>query len=91
MKPDLGDYYADPKDVAERLVRLFALHDNVRDPSAITLQSTFEDLGLNSLDLAEVTLAAEREFDIEIADEDCESFSCVNDIVEHIARNFYTK
>jgi len=55
-------------------VRLFALHDNVRDPSSITLNSTFEDLGLNSLDLCEIYLQAEREFDTEISEEDCESF-----------------
>ena len=91
MEMQTGDYYANPKEVAEKAIRLFAIHDNVRDPAAITLQSSFEDLGLNSLDLAEIFLAAEREFHIEIADEDCESFSTVNDFVEHVARNFYTR
>ena len=32
-----GEYYADPMSVAERVVRLLALHDNVKDPSSITL------------------------------------------------------
>jgi hypothetical protein len=32
MPREQGDYYADPMDVAERVVRLIALHDNVRDP-----------------------------------------------------------
>ena len=77
--------------MAERTVRLFALHDNVRDPSSITLNSTFEDLGLNSLDLCEIYLQAEREFDTEISEEDCESFMTVNGMVENLARNFYTK
>ena len=91
MQREEGDYYADPLNVAERTVRLFALHDNVRDPSSITLNSTFEDLGLNSLDLCEIYLQAEREFDTEISEEDCESFMTVNDMVENLARNFYTK
>lgn len=91
MKREEGDYFADPIAVAERVVRLIALHDNVRDPSAITLNASFDDLGLNILDCQEIFLAAEREFDIEISEEDCESFHSVNDLVENIARNFYTK
>ena len=91
MERESGDYFADPIAVAERIVRLIALHDNVRDPSAITLSSSFEDLGLNVLDLQEIFLQAEREFDVEISEEDCESFTTVNDLVENLARNFYTK
>ena len=37
MKREEGDYYADPVAVAERVVRLLALHDNIKDPAAITL------------------------------------------------------
>ena len=42
MERESGDYFADPIAVAERVVRLIALHDNVNDPSAVTLNSTFE-------------------------------------------------
>jgi NADH dehydrogenase (ubiquinone) 1 alpha/beta subcomplex 1 len=91
MKRDEGDYYSDPVDVAERIVRLIALHDNVRDPSTVTLQSDFSSLGFNVLDLQEICLAAEKEFDVEISEDDCESFHSVNDLVENIARNFYAK
>ena len=91
MEREEGDYYADPMNVAERVVRLIALHDNVKDPSSIVLNSTFTELGLNVLDLQEIFLQAEREFDLEISEEDCESFTTVNDLVENLARNFYTK
>lgn len=37
MKREKGDYYADPLDVAERVVRLFALHDACKDPATVTL------------------------------------------------------
>ena len=47
MKREEGDYYADPMNVAERVVRLLALHDNVSDPTAITVSSSFASLGLN--------------------------------------------
>ncbi len=91
MEREEGDYFADPVAIAERVVRLIALHDNVNDPSSVTLNSSFEDLGLNPLDLCEIYLQTEREFDMEISEEDCESFSTVNDLVEHLSRNFYTK
>mmetsp|Transcript_32991 Transcript_32991/g.32143 ORF Transcript_32991/g.32143 Transcript_32991/m.32143 type:complete len:92 (+) Transcript_32991:117-392(+) len=86
-----GDYYADPMDVAERVVRLIGLHDSTNDPSSITLDSTFQSLGLNELDRVELFLQAEREFDLEISEEDCESFEKVNDLVEFLSRNFFTK
>ena len=91
MERENGDYFADPIAIAERVVRLIALHDNVRDPAGVKLNSSFEDLGLNVLDLQEIFLQAEREFDLEISEEDCESFHTVNDFVEHLAQNFYTK
>jgi len=91
MSRNEGTYYADPKDVAERVIRLIGLHDNCRDPAAVTLSSSFEEVGLNELDIVELGLMAEREFDLEIADEQVESMSTVNDLVEFLARNFYTK
>ena len=86
-----GEYFADPIAVGERAIRLIALHDNVNDPTSITLNSTFEALGLNELDCAEIFLQAEQEFDVEISEEDCESFITVNDLVEFLAKNQYTK
>ena len=72
MPREHGEYYADPVGVSERLVRMFALHDNVQDPSGITLKSNFTEMGLNALDMCEIFLAVEREFDLEISEEDCE-------------------
>jgi acyl carrier protein len=67
-----GEYYSDPMVVAERVVRLFALHDNVQDPESVTLNSTFADLGLNTLDMAEIMIGIEKEFDMEIDEDVCE-------------------
>lgn len=92
MEREYGDgYFADPKETAERIVRCIALHDNVKDPSSITLGATFAELGLNELDMAEIYLMLEKEFDFEISEDDCETFVTVNDLVENMARNFYAK
>lgn len=87
MERVYGEYYADPMAVAERVVRLIALHDNVNDPAAVTLGKKFEEIGLNALDMCEVFIGVEREFDMEISEEDCEAMSSVNDLVEFIARS----
>ena len=41
MPREQGEYYADPMDVAERVVRLVALHDACKDPAAVDLKSSF--------------------------------------------------
>ena len=41
--------------------------------------------------MCEVYLMLEKEFDFEISEESCESFVTINDLIEHVARNFYAK
>jgi len=41
MKREKGDYYSDPVGVAERVVRLIALHDACKDPANVTLSQKF--------------------------------------------------
>ena len=72
MKREKGEYYSDPMDVAERLVRLIALHDACKYPANVTLSQKFSQPGLNALDMYEVFIGCEREFDLEIAEEMCE-------------------
>lgn len=50
----------------------------------ITMDSTFEDLGADSLDIVELVMALEEEFDIEISDEQAESAKKVGDVVNYL-------
>jgi len=55
------------------------------DPSEITDDASFtEDLGADSLDLAELVMGFEEEFDIEIPDETAEEITTVGEAVEKI-------
>lgn len=55
------------------------------DANEVKLDSSFvDDLGADSLDIVELVMALEEEFDIEIPDEDAEKVSTVNDVVEYI-------
>ena len=46
-----------------------------------------KDLGADSLNIVEVIMGIEEEFDIEIPDEDAETLTTVGEIVEYIENN----
>lgn len=55
------------------------------DADEITMETTFvDDLGADSLDVFQIIMGIEEEFDIEIANEDAERIVTVGDAVEQI-------
>ncbi|MCG0237937.1 MAG: acyl carrier protein [Bacillota bacterium] len=57
------------------------------DESEVTPEAHFiDDLGADSLDIVELIMALEEEFDLEIPDEDAEKIAVVNDAVEYIRK-----
>lgn len=51
----------------------------------LSLNSRFiDDLGADSLDIVELIMALEDEFDMEISDEDAEKIVTLGDVVEYI-------
>ena len=53
--------------------------------TAVTMEASFiDDLGADSLDIVELIMALEEEFDIEIPDSDAEKVVTVGDVVEYI-------
>ena len=55
------------------------------DAEEITMESTFiDDLGADSLDVFQIIMGIEEEFDIEIPNEEAEKISTVADAVEQI-------
>ena len=56
--------------------------------SAVEMEASFiDDLGADSLDIVELIMALEEEFDIEIPDSDAEKVVAVKDVVEYIKDN----
>ena len=56
--------------------------------NTVTLDASFiDDLGADSLDIVELIMALEEEFDMEIPDADAEKIVTVNDVVEYIKNN----
>ena len=55
------------------------------DASDITMETTFvDDLGADSLDIFQIIMVIEEEFDIEIDNDDAEKIVTVGDAVEQI-------
>lgn len=73
--------------VFEKLKKIIAEQLDV-DEDDITMESSFqEDLDADSLDVVELIMAIEDEFDLEIDDEAAEKISKVKDAVEYIQEN----
>lgn len=57
------------------------------DENEITMESTFiDDLGADSLDVFQIIMGIEEEFDIEIPNEEAEKIVTVGDAVEQIKK-----
>lgn len=55
------------------------------DESEVKLEASFrEDLGADSLDVVELVMELEDEFDMEISDEDAEKIATVGDAINYI-------
>lgn len=53
--------------------------------TSVTMEASFiDDLGADSLDIVELIMALEEEFDIEIPDADAEKVVIVGDVVDYI-------
>lgn len=59
---------------------------SISDADMVTIDTTLEDLGADSLDLVEVIMAIEDEFDVQIKDEDLETIKSVGDLINYISK-----
>jgi len=58
------------------------------DLSEVVPEASFvDDLGADSLDLVELIMTMEEEFDIDISDEDAEKMESVKDAMDYIANH----
>jgi acyl carrier protein len=72
--------------VADKVKEIVADELSV-DAGIVTPQARFvEDLGADSLDVVELVMRFEEEFEIEIPDEDAEKIATVGDAVDYIEK-----
>lgn len=66
--------------VKEIVCEQLGVSDEEVNPEA----SFIEDLGADSLDIVELVMALEEEYEMEISDEDAEKIKTVNDVIQYI-------
>ncbi len=75
------------EEVFEKIKEIIVEQLGVAETS-VTMEASFiDDLGADSLDIVELVMALEEEFDIEIPDADAEKVVTVADVVEYIKEN----
>ena len=72
------------EEVFEKVKGIIVEQLGVTETSVTTEASFIDDLGADSLDIVELVMALEEEFDMEIPDTDAEKVVTVGDVVEYI-------
>ena len=70
--------------VFDKVKRIVIDQLGIEDEEEVTMTTSFQDLNADSLDVVELIMALEEEFDIEIPDEDAEKMTSVGNAVEYI-------
>jgi len=91
MNKKTTKYFSDPNDIGEEVIRIVSLHDKITDPSKITMASTFEEIGLDSIDFVECLLQIEYEIGYDFGSADWEQFVTINDIAQFLAKDYYAQ
>ena len=77
--------------VEERIKNIIVEQLGVK-PEEVTPEALFvDDLGADSLDLVELTMAMEDEFSIQISDEDAERLDTVGKLIQYIEERIRVK
>lgn len=73
------------ENVFERVRDVIVEQLGIENAETISVETTFiDDLGADSLDVVELIMALEEEFDTEIPDSDAEKVVTVGDVVDYI-------
>ena len=76
-----------PDAILEKVKEVIVEQLGVEDQNIKLDTSFIDDLGADSLDIVELIMALEEEFDMQIPDSEAEKISTVNDVVEYIKNN----
>jgi len=71
--------------VGEKVVEIIAREEHL-DPAKVTLDSTFAELGIDSLDGVNILFALEEEFKIDVPDTVAQNMKSVRQVVDSLTR-----
>lgn len=73
--------------IDQRVVQIIAQQLHVNEEEVVPEASFIDDLGADSLDLVELVMAMEEEFDVEIPDDDAENIRSVQDAIHYVQQH----
>lgn len=73
--------------IDQRVVQIIAQQLHVNEEEVVPEASFIDDLGADSLDLVELVMAMEEEFDVEIPDDDAENIRTVQDAIHYVQQH----
>lgn len=76
---------ADSLDLEARVIKVIAKTQRI-PPESVSIDSTFEDLKIDSLDGINLIFALESEFNVDIPDEDARAIGSVRQMTQGIAQ-----
>lgn len=72
--------------VEKKIKQIIAEQLNISEDEVTTEASFIDDLGADSLDIVELVMAMEEEFEMEIPDEDAEKLLIVQDVIDYVKK-----
>ena len=72
-------------DLTRRVLRIIA-ETQRKDPALVTIDSGFEELGIDSMDGVNIIFALENEFNVNVPDEEVKNIRSVRDMVEGVRK-----
>ncbi|HZJ78366.1 MAG TPA: acyl carrier protein [Clostridia bacterium] len=73
--------------IFERVKEIICSQFDIVDKDMITMDTTVEELDADSMDVIDLAMSIEDEFEIEVPDEALEEIKSVGDIVKYIEEN----
>ncbi len=72
-------------ELTQRVLRIIA-ETQRKEPSQVTAESSFEELGIDSMDGVNIVFALENEFNINVPDEEVKNIHSVRDMINGVRR-----
>src|SRR6516225_6073051 len=73
------------RELTARVLRIIA-ETQRKDPARVTIDSSFEELGIDSMDGVNIVFALENEFDVNVPDDEVKNIHSIRDMVEGIRK-----